>query len=79
MVYIQQGWTVGAVLAKGFYIFQIVVNVIDKGLLNTGQSPCVLLGSNEIADRLLMLFLCQGTLFPPDFLAPISSSRSDTE
>lgn len=47
-------------------IFQIVVIVIDKGLLTTGQSLCILLGSNEIA----LLFL--PTLFPPDTFSCLS-------
>lgn len=69
MVYIQQGWTGGAVLQRfPQSIFQIVINVIDKGLLTTGQSLCILLDSNEIVTGPLLLFLHRGTVFPPDFL-----------
>lgn len=49
-------------------IFQLVRNVTDKGLLTTGQSLCILLGSNETVAGPLLLFFHRCTLFPPDFL-----------
>lgn len=59
-------------------IFQIVRNVTDKGLLTTGQSLCILLGSNEIVAGPLLLFLRRCTLCPPDFL-PLLAQISDTD